>query len=135
MLQVLLCTGRRKAAVPKLKAAHLGSLSGGVPSPSHEGATAGKAATARLRSFLSLKLLKHVRVWGVLVLAAPLLFEPMRAGGFYSTAAYHPCGAPLTPMLLSWLAARTKGSWRLPLPGWRQRCLCSRSELNLASCS
>lgn len=51
----------------------------------------------------------HVWVWSVLTLACPMFFEPMRAGGFYSRAAYHPFGRPLFPRLLSWLAAQEYG--------------------------
>lgn len=52
------------------------------------------------------RLLKPAWVWSVLVLASPLFFEPMRAGGFYSRAAYHPFGKPVVPRLLSWLGAQ-----------------------------
>jgi hypothetical protein len=58
---------------------------------------------------LWLRVLGHVWVWGVLVLASPMFFEPMRAGGFYSRAAYHPFDRPLFPRLLSWLAAQEYG--------------------------
>jgi hypothetical protein len=58
---------------------------------------------------LWVRVLGHVWVWSVLVLASPMFFEPMRAGGFYSRAAYHPFGRPLFPRLLSWLAAQEYG--------------------------
>jgi hypothetical protein len=53
--------------------------------------------------------LKRCWVWAVLVVSSPWFFEPMRAGGFYSSSAYYPFGKPLTPRLLGWLTAQEYG--------------------------
>jgi hypothetical protein len=83
----------------------------GTENASRLAAQDGNASVARIRgenfpSDAVVRVLKHCWVWVVLVLGSPLFFEPMRAGGFYSHAAYHPFGKPVMPRLLSWLGAQ-----------------------------
>lgn len=44
------------------------------------------------------------RVWAVavMVLLSPLFVEPYRAAGYFDERAWHPFGAPVTPLVLNW---------------------------------
>lgn len=73
------------------------------------GPAKGQSVRVERRKALLVKLLQHTWVWSVLVLASPMFFEPMRAGGFFSVGAYYPFGKPLVPRLLAWLGAQEYG--------------------------